>query len=154
MSRAVLVLPVKPVDYSEEVAAAICEAIATTPRGLDYLCAAYEGFPNRRTVTDWLNVHPEFRQQYEIAKDRQADLLAYECLEISDDCSRDTKTIKRNDGQEIEVLDREWVESKKLRVQTRQWMAGKLAPKKYGPKLGVSAAFGMISHEDALDQLT
>jgi hypothetical protein len=141
-----------PTRYSPEVGAAICEAIATTPRGLDYLCAARAGFPNPRTVTEWLGAHPEFRKAYEIAKDRQADLLFFECLEIADDAKRDTKIVMRGD-EPVEVMDFEWVARSKLRVETRLKMAGKLAPKKYGEKLDLTGTLGFTRHEDALEQL-
>jgi len=153
MSRTVLVLPKRPVEYSAEVAEAICNAIATTPRGVDFLCRTHDGFPVKSTVTNWLNEYPEFRQAYEAAKLIQADLLFDQCLEIADDGSGDTKTVTRNDGKEIEVMDLEWVARSKLRVETRLKMAGKLNPKKYGDKLDVDHVMGVIRHEDALAQL-
>jgi hypothetical protein len=145
--------PVRPVKYTPEVGAEICEAIATTPRGLDYLCATRAGFPHPRKVAEWLAAHPEFRKAYEIAKDRQADLLFFECLEIADDARRDTKLVTRGDGEVVETMDFEWVARSKLRVETRLKMAGKLAPKKYGEKLDINATIGALRHEDALDQL-
>jgi hypothetical protein len=145
--------PRRPVAYSEAVGRAVCEAIASTPRGIDYLCATHEGFPSPRSIDNWLVEHIEFRKAYEVAKLRQADLLFDQCLEIADDSSGDTKTIKRNDGREVEVMDREWVARSDLRVRTRLQMAGKLNPKKYGPKLDIDANLGVIRHEDFLDQL-
>ena len=142
-----------PVPYSEEIAAAICEAVASTARGLAFICATREGFPDRSAVHEWLHAYPEFRAQYDVAKLQQADLLFDECLEIADDGSQDTKTIVRNDGREVQVMDMEWVARSKLRVETRLKMAGKLHPKKYGDKLDVDATIGFIRHEDALAQL-
>jgi hypothetical protein len=153
MTSLIEVFPSRPVEYSPEVGSAVCEAIATTPRGLHYLCANHQGFPDPRTVHRWLGAHPEFRAEYDIARLRQADLLFDECLEIADDASRDTKTITRNDGKEVEVMDFEWVARSKLRVETRLKMAGKLAPKRYGDKLELDATVGFVRYEDALDQL-
>lgn len=141
-------------EYSPELAEAICETIATTARGMDFLCATKPGWPNPRTVTRWLNEKPEFRKGYELAKERQADLLFFECLEIADDGTGDTKTVERGNGETVEVCDTEWVARSKLRVDTRLKMAGKLAPKKYGDRLDVNAAVGVFRFEDVLAQLT
>src|SRR5215831_8842497 len=108
MSKLVPIPNKRATVYGPDIADAICEAIATTPRGIDFLCATHEGFPDPSTVAKWLNVHPEFRQAFEVAKLRQAGLLFDQCLEIADDGSRDTKTITNNAGKEIEVMDFEW----------------------------------------------
>lgn len=120
----------RPSSYSEEMAAEICERVATTPRGLDFICESDEALPSARQIHRWLSAHEEFRQSYARARDRQADLLFDECLEIADDCSSDTKLTKEG----VEVCDAEWISRSKLRVDTRRWMAGKLAPKKYGER--------------------
>ncbi len=61
----------------------------------------------------------------------QADALFDEALEIADDASGDwTKDAKGN-----KVLDHEHVQRSRLRVDTRKWAAGKMAPKRYGDKL-------------------
>lgn len=124
----------RPSSYNIWVAHEICERIATTARGLDFICAADEALPSARTVHNWLNAHEGFLQGYLRARERQADLIFDECLEIADDVSRDTKTVKRQDGSEFEQCDSEWISRSKLRVDTRMRMAGKLSPKKYGDK--------------------
>lgn len=125
----------RPSEFSQEMADEICERVATTPRGLDFICDRDEELPSARTVHRWLNAHDTFRQSYVRARDRQADLLFDECLAIADDGTNDTKLIKRQDGSEDEVCNAEWISRSKLRVETRLRMAGKLAPKKYGEKI-------------------
>ncbi len=61
----------------------------------------------------------------------QADTLFDEALEIADDASGDW--IKTEDGKKI--LDHEHVQRSRLRVDTRKWAAGKMAPKRYGDKI-------------------
>jgi len=121
----------RPSGYSPEIAAEICELIATTPRGIDAICSENDGLPSPRTVHRWLNEEEEFRQSYLRARERQADLLFDQCLEIADDGSNDTKLVGR-EGEEHEACNSEWISRSKLRVETRMRMAGKLAPKKYG----------------------
>jgi hypothetical protein len=141
------------VPYSRQVGEAICVAIATTPRGLDFLCAMRSDFPDSHTVTKWLHEHAEFRAAYAQAKLDQADLIFDECLEIADDASGDRKTVTRNDGSEVEVIDQEFVARSKLRIDTRLRMAAKLSPKRYGDKLDLTAAVNFGRHEDMLDEL-
>lgn len=121
----------RPSEYTPEMADEICERIATTPRGLDFICDSDEQLPCARTVHRWLNAHEDFSQSYLRARERQADLLFDECLEIADDSSNDTKIVGE---EEREVANTEWISRSKLRVDTRLRMAGKLNTKKYGDK--------------------
>ncbi len=66
----------------------------------------------------------------------QADALFDEALEIADDVSGDWSTDK--DGKK--VLDHENIQRSRLRVDTRKWAAGKMAPKRYGDKLDARLA--------------
>ncbi len=118
-------------EYSQAMADKICELIATTPRGLDFICRTNEDLPCAKTVHTWLSKNDYFLQKYLRARESQADLIFDECLEIADNNAHDT--IKADGGRE--VLNGEWVARCKLRVDTRMRMAGKLAPKKYGDKI-------------------
>ena len=40
-----------------------------------------------------------------------------------------------HDDSTREVADNEWINRSRLRVDTRKWLMGKLAPKKYGDKV-------------------
>ena len=123
------------VDFSEEVADAICEGIADG-RSLRSICAD-EGMPNKATVFRWLAVNDAFRDQYARARDAQADALFDEILDIADDASNDW--MERNgDGPEGWILNGEHVQRSRVRIDARKWMAGKLRPKKYGEKLELS----------------
>lgn len=123
----------RPSAYTPELGQAICEALSTTPRGLDFICQANDAFPSAATVHRWLAADPVFCESYLRARERQADLIFDECLEIADDASGDVKTVGR-EGEEREVCDSEFVQRAKLRIDTRMRMAGKLAPKKYGDR--------------------
>lgn len=124
----------RPSEFNEEIAAEICERIATKPRGLNYICDNDPDLPCARTVQKWLSQQPAFVQNYLRARERQADLLFDQSIEIADDGTGDTKTVGAP-GFERDVMDTEWVARSKLRVDTRLRMAGKLAPKKYGDKI-------------------
>jgi hypothetical protein len=132
----------RPTSYTEELGALICERIATTARGLDFICTRDEELPSSRTVHRWLNENEAFRQSYLRAREAQADLLFDECLEIADDTSSDTIIREYENGSVSEQPNSEWISRSKLRVDTRMRMAGKLAPKKYGDSV-------QLKHADA-----
>lgn len=73
----------------------------------------------------------------------QADAWGDEIVEIADDRSDDTKTVNRN-GTETELTDYENINRSKLRVDTRKWLMGKIAPKRYGELLTVDQK---LTHE-------
>lgn len=118
----------RPTDYNDEIATRICERVATHTCGLERLCGMYDDMPVKSTVNLWRYKHPEFSTLYTQAKLVQADLLAEECLEISDDSSNDIKYDQ--DGNES--CNSEFVARSRLRIDTRKWLASKLLPKQYG----------------------
>ncbi len=119
----------RPSKYTPEIAALICERVATHTWGLNRLCESYDDLPTKFTVNLWRYKHPEFSTQYAQAKLVQADLLAEECLEIADDSSNDVKV---NPETGDEYLNTEFVARARLRIDTRKWLAMKLLPKQYG----------------------
>ena len=60
---------------------------------------------------------------YALAREAQADKLFKECLEIADR------------GSESENESPQRIQRDRLRVDTRKWMAARLAPKKYGDRI-------------------
>src|SRR3954471_23205008 len=114
--------------YTEELADLICYRIATSDRGLPRLCREFDDMPAEATINRWRYENPSFREKYAQAKMAQADLLAEQCLEISDDTSQDA--IINKDG--FETINSEFVARSRLRIDTRKWLASKLLPKQYG----------------------
>lgn len=121
------------------VAERICQLIEETPRGLDHICQTNEGLCSARQFHRWLDKSPGLRQRYLRARERQADYIMDETLEIADDSARDWKTLTRKDGSEIEVPDQEVIARAALRIKARDRMAGKLAPKKWGDRLDLTS---------------
>lgn len=123
----------RPSDYTTEMTAEICAHIAEG-RSLRAICRE-EGMPDMRTVFRWLDAHEPFRLQYARAREAQADTLADDILEISDDAKNDW--MERNHGEDDPgwVLNGEHVQRSKLRVDARKWIASKLKPKRYGDKI-------------------
>lgn len=118
----------RPSDYSEEMAARICDLVSTHTCGLPRLCDMYDDIPSKATINLWRYKNPEFSAKYALAKLKQAELLAEECLEISDDASRDRRTNEKG----FEEQNHEFVARSRLRIDTRKWLASKLLPRQYG----------------------
>ena len=121
----------RPSRYTPELAAKICARLAEGET-LRSICRD-ETMPSKTTLLRWLadERNVDFRDQYAHAREMQADALFDEALEIADDASGDWTVDK--DGKK--TLDHEHVQRSRLRVDTRKWAAGKLAPKRYGDKL-------------------
>ncbi len=138
----------RPSLYTEALAANICRRLAEGET-LRSVCRD-KAMPDKATILRWLadKKKADFREQYVYAREMQADALFDEALEIADDASGDWSTDK--DGKK--VLDHENIQRSRLRVDTRKWAAGKMAPKKYGDKLDLGGSIG-LRWEDALKDL-
>ncbi|WP_342711523.1 terminase small subunit protein [Bradyrhizobium sp. B124] len=119
----------RPSDYSLELAALICDRMAEG-ESLRTICKA-DDMPARSTVFLWLAAHKEFSDLYARATDARAHLLAEEILQISDDGSNDT--YRDSDGNVM--TDHDVIARSRLRVDSRKWLAARLAPRKYGDKI-------------------
>lgn len=108
----------RPSKYTEALATAICERIASG-ESLHRICAG-AGMPALRTVLDWLTREKEFPHQYARARELQAETLADQIVSIADG--------ETGDG----AAD---VAAAKLRIDARKWVAAKLLPKKYGDRV-------------------
>ena len=120
----------RPSKFSQEMADAICEQIVLG-KSMRQICQQQD-MPAERTVYYWLEKDREFCQQYARAREAQADRLFEECLAIADEAEGDVVLTTGEDGKAIARPNHANVQRARLRVDTRKWAAGKLAPKKYG----------------------
>ena len=114
----------RPTDYTPELAARICAGIADG-QSLRKICRE-DDMPALSTVFLWIGKYPTFSEQYAKARDTQADAMAEDILDIADMPPALTAEGKVDAGD---------VADKRLRIDTRKWIASKLKPKKYGEKL-------------------
>lgn len=119
----------RPSTYSDELADAICERIASG-ESVRSICSD-DGMPAQSSVYKWLIDIEPFSEKYARAREIQAEILAEEIIEIADDSSRDS--IVDEDGNE--KVNAEFVARSRLRVDARKWYASKVAPKKYGDRI-------------------
>jgi len=91
--------------------------------------------PSANTVLRWVFTYPEFRDQYKLARNIQAEIIADEILDIADDGSNDW--MERRDEEGVFMGWRENGEAMRrshLRIESRKWLASKLLPKRWGDK--------------------
>jgi hypothetical protein len=101
----------RPRRYSSAVADRICERLLEG-RSLKSICED-RGMPAASTVFRWLAEDPAFSRRYAQARQAQADALFEEILEIADCDEGDTARAR-------------------LKIDTRKWLAAKIAPRRYG----------------------
>jgi hypothetical protein len=118
----------RPTKYSNELADKICYRISTSKDGIHKISEEFNLDP--WTVFNWKHEHEYFSHNYARAKELQAEFLKQQIIDIADNASDDLEFDKLGN----EKMNREFVERSKLRVQTRQWLMGRLAPKEYGDK--------------------
>jgi hypothetical protein len=119
--------------FSQEIFNEICERIAGG-ESLRKICKD-EKMPNITTVWHWLNNDEALDKQYTRAREEQAETLADEIIDISDEKKDDTYLDK--DGNE--VIDHEAIARSRLRVDSRKWIASKLKPKRFGDYTKIQA---------------
>ena len=112
----------RPIAYTEELGQQICSIAATNSTGLVEV-SLNPDMPELTTIANWLAdpAMEDFKQAYNTARRIQADLLADEMIAIAD--------MALSDG-----FNAPQVSLVKIRIETREWKASKLAPHKYGAK--------------------
>lgn len=125
----------RPSGYSTEIAEVICQRLSEG-ESLRQICRN-EDMPGKSSVMRWLDEREDFREQYARAHLLQADHFADEILEIADDGSNDWIERETRSGNTIESADHEHINRSRLRVDARKWLMARMAPKKYGDKVGL-----------------
>lgn len=120
----------RPSMYTEELGQRICKVVSTHTYGLNRLTAMFDWMPTKETINEWRLSNSAFSAQYIKAKVMQSELLAEDCLDISDESGFDAHI---NEQGKV-VCDSEAINRARLRIDTRKWLAAKLLPKIYGDK--------------------
>lgn len=132
----------RPTTYSAELGAKICERIANG-ESLRAICKD-EGFPSKSTVLKWIfkDNNKEFSDQYDKAREIQAQLLADEIVEIADTPKLGVITETDKDGVVVKTKQEDMLGHRRLQVDSRKWYLSKVLPKVYGDKVEHSGPGG------------
>lgn len=135
----------RPSKYTDALAREICDrlAIGETIRSI----CKDDHIPDLSNVMRWLGSNKSFREQYARAREEQADYLAQQIIDISDDSRNDTQ----QDADGNVIVNHDHIARARLRVDARKWYAGKVSPKKYGDKIEHS---GTLATVDVASSLT
>ncbi len=139
----------RPITYTKELGEEICLAISTTGKGLTRLCKENPHWPCRQNIFEWRIKIKEFGDMYAKAKQEQIEYLVDETLEISDESGFDAHVNEKGEA----VCDSEAINRARLRVDTRKWLASKLAPKLYGDKVSNETTLTIKNQEDWIKDL-
>jgi hypothetical protein len=121
-------------EYTQDIAEKICKGISSG-MSLRKVCADEE-MPAPSTVCGWvLEDLNGFAEQYAKARRLQAELLADEIFDISDDSTNDYMLRQSKSGEEYETVNPEVIGRSRLRVDSRKWYLSKVLPKIYGEKV-------------------
>lgn len=131
--------------YSEDVLDLILDRVAAG-EALSRVCNSPD-MPTRKSFFEWVEKDPSIKIKYEFAIQLRADGLADDILQIADDGLNDTY----QDDAGNTRTDQDVIARSRLRVDARKWLASKMAPKKYGDKLDITA--NVTSHEATIDDL-
>ncbi len=121
----------RPSSFTQAKADEICRRLEGG-MSLRAICQA-DDMPERHTVFRWLDANENFRSQYAHARERQADALFDEILDIADQARMGEIVTTKADGG-VETKRADMIERARLQIDARKWIAGKLRPKVYGER--------------------
>lgn len=137
----------RPTDFNDAMAKLIVDTVSSCTNSLDWMHKNVEGFPDRQTVYKWRYNHPGFDDAYIRAKRKQSELMAEELEDIAQNGSQDYMI----DSKGHEAVNHEHISRSRLIIDTRKWMASKLAPKLYGDRQVVEQH--NYNHESSIKDL-
>lgn len=129
----------RPTKYTIALGTRICKRIADG-ESVRHLIKD-EKMPSSSTIFRWLldDKRKVFWEQYEKARNIQAELMFEELLDIADDGSNDFYERENKDGSSYTVTDSEVIGRSRLRVDVRKWYLSKVLPKKFGDKMDLTS---------------
>lgn len=130
-------------DTREEVIEAIL-ALVDDGKSLRQACKEID-FP-RKTFEGWVDADEALAAQYERARANRADKLFEEILFIADTPQIGTIETIKEWGVEVKTAD--MVEHRRMQIDARRWMLGKMAPKKYGDRLDLEHSGAVKTSSD------
>ena len=104
--------------------------IKAIEQGLSLRAALIKTEVSRTIFENELNSSEDKKTQYARARDDRADLIFEQILEIADDSSKDTLITENGI-----VINNEFVQRSKLKIDARKWYLSKMLPKKFGDKV-------------------
>ena len=124
----------RPSKFTPELAKEICERLSAG-EPLAVICRE-ERMPHVTTVDDWTKRDATFSLSIAQARINGFEMIAAECLEISNTPMEGVRTKIGKDG--IETITEDMLGHRKLQIETRLKLLSKWDPKRYGDKLDLN----------------
>ena len=123
----------RPTKYDKDIAEKICSKIASGKSVRSIV--KDKKMPSSSTIFRWLldEEKKEFWEQYEKARNIQAELIFEELIEIADNPEEGVE-VWTEDGR-IKIKKGDMLGHRRLKVDTRKWYLSKVLPKKFGDKI-------------------
>lgn len=134
-------------NYDPEIGLTICAGIASG-MSVEEICENAD-MPGTTTVFEWLASTTAFAASYARAREQQMDVWAEQIVQIADDARNDYMERQMQNGRIERVLDPENINRSKLRIETRKWIMGRLAAKRYGDKIEIEQTVTIETVPDA-----
>lgn len=139
--------PKEQADHAKDVKLTTAQILDQI--GIEAICARVANCETLQSIANdlvmskgslivWLAGYPD---QYTRAREAQAETLVEDLLQIADDGKNDTYL----DSEGNERTDHDVIARSRLRVEARKWLAGKMAPKRYGEKSTVELNANVVT---------
>lgn len=112
----------------------ICKEIAINGKALRNVLKS-KGMPSNDTFYKWIDNDSLKMEQYVRACEERANGIFEDMLVIADTPEEGVTTKQTEKGVEITTAD--MIAHRRLKVETRKWILGKMNPKKYSDKIQV-----------------
>jgi len=124
----------RPTKYTKKIGDKICERIMNGESVRSIV--KDNNIPSSSTIFRWLldDNKKEFWEQYEKARNVQAEIMFEELLEIPDDRSY-WVLMERREEEGWWQQNKEAIGISRLRIDTRKWYLSKVFPKKFGHRV-------------------
>lgn len=140
----------RPSKFTPELAKEICERLSKG-EPLAAICRE-QRMPHVTTVDDWTKRDPIFSLSIAQARINGFEMIAAECLEISNTPIEGVRTKIGKDG--IETITEDMLGHRKLQIETRLKLLSKWDPKRYGDRLDTKVEHsGSISLANVLSEI-
>ena len=114
---------------TRELAHEICSTLATSTKPLITLCLEHPHWPCFNHLTEKAETKPWFHVMLQRARERQADLLAQDCMNLEQDL------IRNQDRKSMAA-----VQANKVVMEQRRWYTAKILRRMYGDDPTVQVA--------------
>lgn len=131
--------------FNQDTADAVCARLAEG-ESLRSICRD-DDMPSVGAFLGWVSKSRELAEQYTRARALCLDAMAEDIIDIADTPQIGQKSVSKATG--LEITEGDMVEHRRLRIEARKWLMGKMAPKKYGDKLDLNHS-GRVVHANEM----